>query len=444
MSDTKNNNIEFTDKGPIPGKATPYYAIDEGILDEDCETLRAALEESWSNYILSYSVKTNSLPWLLSHLRAEGFRAEIVSDLEYDIARRVGFDENKMIYNGPIKDMTVFDSIIAAGGMVNIDSLEEIEHLEATSRCLWQSGDAYAENTTVISSADNAASPDYSSKVPAGFVRRVGIRVNCDMHKLVPEETSPDEDSSRFGFCLENGELGKAIARLRALPDVKISGLHLHCTTKNRSVEGFRAIAGLACEIADSYDLDPEYIDIGGGFWGGVKDKPGYKDYIPAIAEVLARKFDPARCALAVEPGVSLISRCSCFATKVVGINHVRDDVYVITDGSRLNLNPQITRRHYPHHNIPVSRVARRVLPGQWVCGFTCMEYDRLFEEKDSPEFMIGDYIIYDLAGGYTLSLNPTFIRSLPAVYIERTDGTVFTARDPWGAEEAIAGSHWL
>ena len=53
MSDTKNNNIEFTDKGPIPGKATPYYAIDEGILDEDCETLRAALEESWSNYILS-------------------------------------------------------------------------------------------------------------------------------------------------------------------------------------------------------------------------------------------------------------------------------------------------------------------------------------------------------------------------------------------------------
>lgn len=414
---TLQNKAPF-DNGIIPGKATPYYAIDERILDEDCDTLRSALEDNWNNYILSYSVKTNSLPWLLSHLRAEGFRAEIVSDLEYDIARRVGFDENKMIYNGPIKDMTVFDSILAAGGMANIDSLEEIEHLEATSRCLWQ---------------QNAGS----------FVRRVGIRVNCDMHRLVPEETSTDEDSSRFGFCLENGELGKAIARLRALPDVKISGLHLHCTTKNRSVEGFRAIAGLACEIADSYDLDPEYIDIGGGFWGGVKDKPGYKDYIPAIAEVLARKFDPTRCALAVEPGVSLISRCSCFASRVVSINHVRDYVYVITDGSRLNLNPQITRRHYPHHNILVGRATRLALPSQWVCGFTCMEYDRLFEEKDSPEFMAGDYIIYDLAGGYTLSLNPTFIRSLPAVYIKRTDGTVFTARDPWGTEEAIAGNHW-
>ena len=56
---------------------------------------------------------------------------------------------------------------------------------------------------------------------------------------------------------------------------------------------------------------------------------------------------------------------------------------------------------------------------------------------------MPGDRIIYDLAGGYTMCLTPLFIRYLPAVYAELTDGTLFKARDEWGLDEFLQKNHY-
>ena len=71
------------------------------------------------------------------------------------------------------------------------------------------------------------------------------------------------------------------------------------------------------------------------------------------------------------------------------------------------------------------------------------MEYDRLFELENEPVLMPGDRIIYDLAGGYTMCLTPLFIRYLPAVYAELTDGTLFKARDEWGLDEFLQKNHY-
>lgn len=71
------------------------------------------------------------------------------------------------------------------------------------------------------------------------------------------------------------------------------------------------------------------------------------------------------------------------------------------------------------------------------------MEYDRLFELTDAPALLPGDRIIYDTAGGYTICLTPLFIHYFPAVYIEKTDGEIFTAREPWGNDEYLQKYHW-
>ena len=88
---------------------------------------------------------------------------------------------------------------------------------------------------------------------------------------------------------------------------------------------------------------------MGGGYYGGLKDKPDYSDYMPAIAGELKKGFDPAKTALIVEPGVSLISSAFDFVSSVLDVKSIRDNNYIVTDGSRLYLNPQITRRWYPH-----------------------------------------------------------------------------------------------
>lgn len=385
---------------------TPFFRIREKDLLYDISLLREALTQNWGNFITGYSVKTNSLPWLLHFLRKQGFYAEVVSRLEYDLALRLGFPPEQMIYNGPIKDRKTFESVLFSGGYVNLDSNYELDWMEELSAL-------------------------YPNRI-----FKTGLRINCDIAALCPEESLISE-SGRFGYCYENGKLKEAIDRLCTLPNVKISGLHLHSSTQSRTVKVFASLAKMAVQIAKEYALSLDYIDMGGGYFGGRDDKPDYRDYFKEICRELSVFFDPANTVLIAEPGVSLVSRATTFETIVIDSKTIRDQKFVVTDGSRTNLNPLVTRHVYPHHIEYCSDVVNRnIEPTQWICGATCMEYDRLFELTDEPALIPGDRIIYDTAGGYTMCLNPLFINYFPAVYVEHTDGTLFTARQAWDNDE--------
>lgn len=393
---------------------SPVFRIREKDLLHDIRLLRDSLSENWGNYIMGYSVKTNSLPWLLVYLKKQGFYAEVVSEEEYDLVHRLGFPGNHIIYNGPVKSKKIFETVLLAGGYVNLDSSWELLWMEELSRL-------YPEH-----------------------LFSTGLRVNCDIAALCPDEVLAAEEGGRFGYCYENGVLGDAIKRLSALPNVTISGLHLHSSTQSRTVSVYGALARMAGKIAREYHLSLSYVDMGGGYFGGRDDKPDYRDYFREICRELGRYFNPKETVLIAEPGISLISRATTFETEVLDIKDIRGRKFIVTNGSRVNLNPLVTRHTYPHHIHYISDDSvRNTEPCQWICGATCMEYDRLFEIKDAPALMPGDKIIYDTAGGYTMCLNPLFIHYFPAVLIERLDGSLFTAREAWGNDEFLQKNHW-
>lgn len=393
---------------------TPFFRIKEEALLYDISLLKEALSQNWGNYIMGYSVKTNSLPWLLTYLKKQGFYAEVVSDTEYDLAVRLGFPGKHIIYNGPIKAKKVFEAVLLAGGYVNLDSSYELDWMEELSRLY----------------------PNRQFKA--------GLRVNCDIATLCPKETLAAGEGGRFGYCYENGVLKNAIDRLSRLPNVKMAGLHLHSSTQSRTVHVFGALAKMAVQLAREYHLNLDYVDMGGGYFGGRDDKPDYRDYFKEICKELSAHFDPAETILIAEPGVSLISRATTFETTVIDIKDIRGQKFVVTDGSRTNLNPLVTRHVYPHHLEYSSEASvRNIETTQWICGSTCMEYDRLFEIKDDTTLVPGDKIIYDTAGGYTMCLNPLFIHYFPAVYIEHKDGSLFTAREPWSNDEFLLKNHY-
>ena len=394
--------------------ATPFFRIREKDLLYDIHLLKDSLTVNWGNYVMGYSVKTNSLPWLLVYLKKQGFYAEVVSETEYDLVHRLGFPDNQIIYNGPIKDRKVFEIVLLAGGYVNLDSNYELDWMKDLSRL-------------------------YPEKVFS-----VGLRVNCDIASLCPDEELASAEGGRFGYCYENGILQNAIEQLKCLPNVKIGGLHLHSSTQSRTVQVYGALAGMAVRIAKEYQLTLDYVDMGGGYFGGRDDKPDYRDYFPEIAEKLSTYFEKEKTTLIVEPGISLISRATTFETEVIDIKEIRDTKYVVTNGSRVNLNPLVTRHDYPFHTEYVSDpTIRNIEPNQWVCGATCMEYDRLFEWKYAPALVPGDRIVYDTAGGYTMCLNHLFINYVPAVIIEQEDGSIFTARDAWTNDEFLSKNYW-
>ena len=76
---------------------TPYFIIDEPVLTHYYDMLARSLSENWDNYLIGYSFKTNSLPWLVSYMKKRGAFAEVVSEDEYSLARYMGYGDHEIV-----------------------------------------------------------------------------------------------------------------------------------------------------------------------------------------------------------------------------------------------------------------------------------------------------------------------------------------------------------
>lgn len=381
---------------------TPFYLIDKQELDGSLAAFKSALKKYWNNYIIGYSYKTNSLPWVIEYFKANGCFAEVVSDDEYELAKSIGIENEKIVYNGIIKSKETFLEAVQNKSIVNIDSNYEIEWLE---------------------------------ELKEGSDYEVGIRVNFELEKYCPGQTQCGEEGGRFGFCYENGSLEKAIRHIEE-KGVKVVGLHLHVSSKTRSLDIYRAIANIAVEITKKYSLELKYVDVGGGFFGGLPNKPSYAEYIELIGEILSETFTPDKTKLIVEPGMSLIGAPISYVTTVIDIKDTTANRFVVTDGSRTNIDPLMSKKSYFYDVIKNDESNNRTShKKQIISGFTCMEHDRMFELREYEELMCGDKIVYNKVGAYTMCLTPLFIKYFPDVYV--TEGEKITkVRNRWSPIE--------
>ena len=378
---------------------TPCYVIHKDILQEGIDLLKSSLEKYWNNYIVGYSFKTNSLPYVIGIMRSVGFYAEVVSEDEYHLALKYGF--RNIIYNGPVKGRETFTDAILSDQIVNIDSKREVEWLKDIDR----------ENISV------------------------GIRVNFDIESLCQGETSAGDEGSRFGFSVETGEFAWVVDEL-VRSGISVVGLHLHVGTKTRSVNVYRELAREACRLKKEYNLNLKYIDVGGGYFGGMDNKPKFPDYIRAIAEELHEQFTPNELTLIMEPGTSLITPPIEYITTVVDTKKTYANTLVTVDGSRIDVDPLHRKSSYFSrivHMEPAEK--RKIIDKQVICGFTCMEDDRLYVVNNEEELKCGDRIRISKVGGYTMCLTPLFIRYFPTVYLEQ-NGEYSVIREAWGVEE--------
>lgn len=392
--------------------STPYFVIDEAILQDYYNMLTSSLKENWNNYLVGYSFKTNSLPWLVSFVKKNGAYAEVVSEDEYLLAKYLGYESREIIYNGPYKSEASFCEVLLAGGYINLDSQLEIAWLTRLA-------------------AEHPAQTFF-----------VGIRANFNLEEMCPGETTMGKVSGRFGFCYETGKFATALQALQKIPNVSVVGLHLHSSSKSRSVNIFRSIAQMACKLQQEFQLSLSYIDLGGGYCGGMEGRPEYPDYFPAVAEELSKCFTPSETKLIVEPGISLISKCTTFVTSVYDVRDIKGTRYVMTDGSRFNIDATMIKNSHLFHIVPdeMEKKKRCMMAQQVISGYTCMECDRMFMYENQAELVPGDKIIYENVGGYTMSLNPLFIQYFPAVYVKRNN-ELLQVRRKWTPKDYVQGS---
>ena len=380
------------------GLDTPYFLIDEDELASNAGAFQKALSDEWGLSALAYSVKTNSLPYIVSWMNDHGVMAEVVSDEEYELALLCGHSPENIVFNGPIKGRECFEKALAGGSLINIDSKKDLEYLK---------------------------------ELAPSDVSRIGIRVNVDPGLFPASDVGYQEDGFRFGFSVETGEFGRAAELLEALSGGRHFGVHMHVNSVTRAVAVYEAIAEKAAELIKEYGIEPSFIDIGGGFFGGVPGKPTQAQYVQAVRKKLEGAADPRSVKLIAEPGSAVIASCTELYTSVLDVKDTARARIVTTDGSRVHIDPLWQKKGYSHRIVSAGKPFAK----QVVCGYTCMDHDRIMVLEGEPELSEGDRIIYQKVGNYTVTFGGPFILTSPSVYV-RKDGAVKPVRQKMSVEE--------
>lgn len=367
---------------------TPYYLVHRKKFEENCMEVEDSFKKLWgSKFICGYSFKTNYCQELIKVVQNRGWFAEVVSADEFVYAKSMGFGNGKMICNGPVKGV-MLRSALEQYQIINVDSLQEVEEI-----CKIIEEKTFCKEKLVI-----------------------GLRVNFNLEKLCPGETTAGNDVSRFGISYENGDFGKAILYLQK-SKISISGIHMHTSTSSRSLNVFRELSKMACRLEKEFGLTLKYVDIGGGFFGGqiVDGKPLMSEYAKVITDELKKQFDPKIVTLIVEPGASIIATAIDYVTRVVNIRSILEERIITLDGTLLHINPFMAIRKPV---LEIDKTGDEEVDIQHLCGCTCMEKDRFDVLYHFRELLQDSKVIFHNVGAYTMSLNSSFIVKPPEIYV--------------------------
>lgn len=351
-----------------------FYLLDSEQFRTNFLELKEAFSSIYPNFNIAYSYKTNYTPKFCKIVNELGGYAEVVSEMEMELALRCGVDHSRIIWNGPIKDKEKMSEFLLAGGTVNIDSISEAEFIKA-----------------LAGTTDKVLS--------------VGIRCNYDVG---------DGVVSRFGFDVGGEDFKKVLAIVTTTPNLHF--VNFQCHFAKRQIEYWPARAKGMVELLDKVGVIPERVDIGGGLFGKMADSlkaqftseiPDYKAYAAAAATVFAEYFEgkEKKPELIIEPGSAVVGDCMKFVGTVKTIKNVRGKYFASVLGSQKNIS--MTGINPPMEVVHMSEGTE--YEGVDLVGFTCIEGDVLFRNY-TGELAVGDAIVISNCGSYSLVMKPPFI----------------------------------
>lgn len=356
-----------------------FYRLDIDRLRGNHAALMDAFGARYAASVFAYSVKTNYTPRILQEVRALDGTAEVVSEMEYRIARRVGFPPTRIIVNGPLHGAAFLREAVADGAMVNLDGWYALDALDAAM------------------AADARLHP------------RVGLRLNTPL---------PGVDWSRFGFATDDEGMRALAEWFQARPRCALVGLHSHFPLAPPTLAAFRA--RIDALIAAARVWFPEAplaaIDIGGGF-RKPPEGPAYADLADTLADALEQAFPAARRpALVIEPGTAIVADAIDFVCRVHDVKRAGRRTLAQTDGSVHAINTMMWRRDF---DVRVLHRPDATADGPArfdVAGNTCMERKDIVCRDVPGPVARGDMLLFRGVGSYAMTLKPPFIHPCPPV----------------------------
>jgi diaminopimelate decarboxylase len=361
---------------------TPFYAYDRALLDERVASLRQHLPTSVK---LHYAMKANPMPALVCHMATRVDGIDVASGNELNVALDAGADPREISFAGPGKQEQELSQAIAAGVLINVESLREIELLGRLAR---------------------------AQALPA----RVAIRVNPDF-ALKSSGMKMGGGPRQFGIDAEAvPDAARAIARC----GLSFEGFHIFAGSQNLNadaiIETQRKTVDLAVRLAESAPAPVKVVNIGGGF--GIPYFPGERALdLPRIGTELHALMPSVRdrlpgAELVIELGRYLVGEAGIYVCRVVDKKVSRGETFLVTDGglhhhlAASGNFGQVIRKNYP---VCVGNRLDPQEPRQLasVVGPLCTPLDLLADRVELPDAEPGDLVVVFQSGAYGASASP-------------------------------------
>ncbi|WP_341893553.1 pyridoxal-dependent decarboxylase, exosortase A system-associated [Variovorax sp. YR752] len=367
---------------------TPFFAYDRALLTQRVHDLRQALPGTIS---LHFAMKANPMPALVCHMAGLVDGIDVASGGELGVALDSGMDPHEISFAGPGKSEQELGQAVAAGVLVNAESMRELRLLA-----------------------------DWQARL--GRAARVAVRVNPDF-ELKSSGMKMGGGPKQFGIDVE--QVPAALREIATL-GLGFEGFHIFSGSQNLRADSIcdaqTKTLALATRLAEHAPAPLKVLNLGGGF--GIPYFPGEQalDLAPIsanlerIAEQAASELPGAE--LVIELGRYLVGEAGVYVSRVVDRKVSRGEVFLVLDGGlhhQLAASGnfgQVIRKNYP------VAIGNRMLSDQReqasAVGPLCTPLDLLADRMELAQAQPGDLVVVFQSGAYGLTASPSRFLSHP------------------------------
>jgi diaminopimelate decarboxylase len=398
---------------------SPLFVFSERQIKSKARRAKEAFETRYENVSFAWSYKTNYLSAICNIFHKEGWIAEVVSDFEYEKARKNGIPAKDIVFNGPHKPTEILIEALNDGALVQIDNWDELLRIEELTK---------------------------SFKEPVS----VGLRVWLDAG-ISPVWT-------KFGFAVGNGEALRAAIRIVHNSKLKLHTLHSHIGTYILDPEAYRHTCRILVALREQILMESGHLvpclNLGGGIpsnsllhgmLGSPEiNIPSIENYAEAITDQLKKLPKSKRPLLRLELGRHLIDEAGYLLTKIIAIKagdfpaptdtdlsatKAKEWLSLYSDAKRslvvdAGINLLYTAAWY-QISVSPCRLIRQPPIAYRLYGSLCMAIDVIRDNVDLPPLDIGDLLVLHPVGAYNLTQSMQFIFYRPPVILIKSDGDI-------------------
>ena len=361
---------------------TPAFVFDEPALRDRARAFADGLSSWHPRSRVCFASKAFPSASMIRILASEGLGFDVVGEGELRIALAGGADPASIVMHGNAKSDADIKAALDAGiGYIVVDGFDDIDRIAAFAT------------------------------QPAPVLLRVSPGIESKTHLAL----ATGGKSAKFGVPVEH--VPEALERMRAVPMIRMRGLHAHIGSQILNLEQFEAEVEALSSLGSF-----EVYDLGGGL--GVRYESD--DVAPDIGSYLERltaaadRYLGEDVELMIEPGRSLVAPAAVTLYRVLTLKQT-GKLHVATDGGMGD------NLEYPLYGQRFSPL----VVGRWdepavladLVGRHCESGDIVTPDVELRNPQVGDLVVVPVTGAYCFTMLNNYNGALRPPVIYCADG---------------------